>query len=165
MLAVMSIRILVYEGIGEVVMKFETRYVAWGAEQSRHGQWIEYRIAFKWHRQPKLPPQHVVNSHTLYHNSTATKLSIDFSTADVSWGLEHGQATRDAPGSDLYRRRHNRHRQVRPIRLREIPMATALFACGCSSLPLCDLSEGSKANTGGKYAEESGERVRESTEV
>jgi hypothetical protein len=45
----------------------------------------------------------IVNSHTLYRNSTATMLSIDSSTADVSWGLDRGQATRDAPDTDLYR--------------------------------------------------------------
>jgi hypothetical protein len=49
-----------------------------------------------------LPPQHVVSSHTLYRNSTATMLNIDSSTADVSWGLESEQATRGAPDTDLY---------------------------------------------------------------
>jgi hypothetical protein len=71
-------------------------------EQSCHNHRIEDRIAFKWHRQPMLPPQHVVSSHTLYHKSTATMLSIDSSKADVSWGLEFEQATRGAPDTDLY---------------------------------------------------------------
>jgi hypothetical protein len=51
------------------------------------------------------------------------------------------------------------------MRLREIPIATALFVCRCCSAPRCNLTDKSKANTGRKYAEEDGERVREYTEV
>jgi hypothetical protein len=51
------------------------------------------------------------------------------------------------------------------MRLREIPMDTALFACGSCSLPLRNLADGGYANTRGRCAEEGGERARESTEI
>jgi hypothetical protein len=85
---------------GRPIWLLELAVVAW--EQSCHNHRIEERVAFRWYRQPMLPPQHVVSSHTRYHNSTATMLSIDSSTADVSWGLEFEQATRGAPDTDLY---------------------------------------------------------------